>query len=74
MLALLYYDFVITFPDEVKCIWQRKFSGATILFCINRYGTLLAQTLVIVEDLYAWQTQTEETADMVGFFPALFSL
>lgn len=57
---------MITFSDEVKCIWQRKFTGATILFCINRYVLLLERTLQAVIQFRAWQTQTAENVDMVG--------
>ncbi len=62
---------MITFQDEVKCIWQRKFTGATLLFCINRYATLVSETLNVIIDLQAWQIQTEETASIVG--PISFS-
>jgi len=34
------YDHFLTFPDEVKFIWQRKFTPVTILFFINRYIAL----------------------------------
>lgn len=43
---LLYYDFITTLSDEVKFIWQRKFTGASALFCINRYASLLLGSLV----------------------------
>ncbi|KAI0064854.1 hypothetical protein BV25DRAFT_1914014 [Artomyces pyxidatus] len=36
-LALLYYDHVITFPDEVARIWSRPFSRPSFLFYLNRY-------------------------------------
>ncbi len=55
-----------TFSDEVRCIWQRKFTGATALFCINRYAALLVCTLRVILDL---QTSASETADLVSLFP-----
>lgn len=36
-----------------------------MLFCINRYGTLLVETLDVVFLLYTWQTQTEESANLI---------
>ncbi len=73
-LALLYYDFIVTFPDEVKCIWQRKFTGATVLFFFNRYGALLLQLFHLVDDLYIWGTQTEEAANMASLSLFYFSM
>lgn len=49
--ALLYYDYALTVPSEVQCIWKRKFSGASALFLINRYVSLLVHTLLWVQML-----------------------
>ncbi len=57
---------MITFSEEVKCVWQRKFTGATVLFFINRYVTLFYRALIGVSMLSVWQSQTQETADLVG--------
>lgn len=65
---LLYYDLVITFPDEVKCIWQRNLTGATVLFLINRYASLIVQTFQTFTELHMWQDQTEQNANMVCLF------
>ncbi|KAI0073401.1 hypothetical protein K474DRAFT_1721647 [Panus rudis PR-1116 ss-1] len=40
-LALLVYDTVLTFPQEVRCIWQRKWNGAVLLYAATRYITIL---------------------------------
>lgn len=40
--ALYLYDFLLTFGDEVRYVWRRRFSGATLLFAVNRYASLLA--------------------------------
>ena len=29
---MLFYDIVITFPDEVEKIWKQRFTGATVLW------------------------------------------
>ncbi|KAH9924068.1 uncharacterized protein B0H18DRAFT_1013333 [Fomitopsis serialis] len=39
--ALLFYDYILTFPREVRCIWGRRLSGATLLFLVNRYFTII---------------------------------
>ncbi|PPR07697.1 hypothetical protein CVT24_003195 [Panaeolus cyanescens] len=45
--AMLVYDHVLTLDEEVESIWKQKFSAATILFLLNRYGTLLSFIVVI---------------------------
>ncbi|KAH9836077.1 uncharacterized protein C8Q71DRAFT_760428 [Rhodofomes roseus] len=45
--ALLFYDYTLTLPREVRCIWTRSFSGATLLFLVNRYFTMLVVALNI---------------------------
>ncbi|CCL99648.1 uncharacterized protein FIBRA_01668 [Fibroporia radiculosa] len=47
ILALLYYDYVLTFPAEVKYIWRAKFHFATILYILCRYA-LLANVLYLL--------------------------
>ena len=44
-IALLIYDYALTFKDEVQCIWQRGFSGVTVTFVLLRYGTILDSIL-----------------------------
>ncbi len=35
--AFLYYDHLVTFPEEVRKIWRRRLTFLNILFIINRY-------------------------------------
>ncbi|KAF8994598.1 hypothetical protein BDQ17DRAFT_1366745 [Cyathus striatus] len=46
--VMLIYDHILTFPDEVERIWKQRFSGATVLFLLNRYVTPL-QFIVIID-------------------------
>ncbi|KAL4247848.1 hypothetical protein ABKN59_007539 [Abortiporus biennis] len=39
--VLCCYDYTLTFSDECHYIWQRRFSGATVFFFVNRYFTLI---------------------------------
>ncbi|RDX48216.1 hypothetical protein OH76DRAFT_1312760, partial [Lentinus brumalis] len=39
--AILAYDYLLTFPREVRFVWSRKFSPATTLFLLNRYIIIL---------------------------------
>ncbi|KAF9040756.1 hypothetical protein BJ165DRAFT_320359 [Panaeolus papilionaceus] len=45
--VMLVYDHLLTLEEEVERIWKQKISGATILFLINRYGTLLSFIVVL---------------------------
>ncbi|KAI0632837.1 hypothetical protein C8Q77DRAFT_849115 [Trametes polyzona] len=47
--ALLYYDFVLTIPQEVERYWRRKFSFPSFLFYLNRYMSVLSHIPVIIE-------------------------
>ncbi|KAI0081380.1 hypothetical protein K474DRAFT_1337673 [Panus rudis PR-1116 ss-1] len=40
-LAFLVYDTILTFPQEARCIWRRKLTGASLLYFLIRYITLL---------------------------------
>lgn len=49
-LAVLFcYEYAITFDEEVRCVWKRRISGASILFVLNRYVMLLASLASIVK-------------------------
>ncbi|EMD37428.1 hypothetical protein CERSUDRAFT_73324 [Gelatoporia subvermispora B] len=39
--ALVIYDHLITFSDEVKFIWGRKLTSVTLLFYVNRWAIIL---------------------------------
>ena len=38
--VLVLYEFLITFGAEVNLFWRKRFTGASILFFINRYVVL----------------------------------
>ncbi|KAH8103462.1 hypothetical protein BXZ70DRAFT_1005879 [Cristinia sonorae] len=43
--AITWYDYFITFPREVRSLWQRKFNVVTLLFILERYAALTLFTL-----------------------------
>lgn len=45
---MLYYEYFITLADEIRLIWQRRWSLATILFFLIRYGFLVDVTLIVL--------------------------
>lgn len=49
-LALIVYDYVITFSEEITYIWQSKSSLVFVLFVLNRYGALLYGGLGVISE------------------------
>lgn len=45
--ALLYYDYVLTLPDEVRLAWRRP-RLATVLFLLVRYLALVNMALAVI--------------------------
>ncbi|KAH9943572.1 hypothetical protein B0H21DRAFT_486690 [Amylocystis lapponica] len=41
ILALFSYDFLITLSQEIKFVWGHKFTGATVIYLLNRYIIVL---------------------------------
>ena len=52
LVALAFYEHAITFGVEVQQVWRRDISGATILFLLTRYLTLIDRILAIIS---LWQ-------------------
>ncbi|KAI0718685.1 hypothetical protein C8T65DRAFT_737040 [Cerioporus squamosus] len=46
--ALVLYEHVITLGMEVQQVWKREISGATVLFVLTRYMTLLNRVFVTI--------------------------
>ncbi|KAI0660893.1 hypothetical protein C8Q70DRAFT_1099302 [Cubamyces menziesii] len=47
--ALICYEYLITLDREVALIWGRKFTGATVLFVLNRYLALFKYPIYIAD-------------------------
>ncbi|KAK7685438.1 hypothetical protein QCA50_011301 [Cerrena zonata] len=62
--TLLVYDYILTLPAEISCIWKRKLSAGTLIYFINRYGSLLYRTLMVVQ-MVSFENATEAEADLV---------
>ena len=69
-IALAVYDLVLSFPVELKAIWNRKFGMGALLYLSIRYGTIISmlfevlQSLLVTEGLivsiaahFRWLTQ-----------------
>jgi len=69
-IAFLYYDYILTFPAELRLYWRgRSLSLASFFFSLNRYGSLLGHIPVIYEFL---APVTERTCRQFQLYHQLF--
>ncbi|KAJ3546144.1 hypothetical protein NM688_g5546 [Phlebia brevispora] len=71
-LVIVCYEHLITIASEYELLWQRKWTGATWLFVVNRY-ILLASVVTQVTPVNA-QPQTCENAPLRYFTSLIFLL
>ena len=43
--GVLYYDYLLTFADEIRVVWRAPLSIAGALYVIIRYGAIVDMTL-----------------------------
>ncbi|KAI0325850.1 hypothetical protein GY45DRAFT_177149 [Cubamyces sp. BRFM 1775] len=55
--ALLWYDFTLTFTTEYCRIWQREFSGATIVYFSMRYIAVVERVFLVFKALMRHSSQ-----------------
>ena len=60
-LAVIAYDTVLSFPQEIKCIWGRKLEIGTILYLFVRYGTIMDMILNVFTGTYVPKTVSVST-------------
>ncbi|KAG1771471.1 hypothetical protein EDD22DRAFT_966128 [Suillus occidentalis] len=48
--TVLVYDYLLTFRDEFVYIWDAPWTVVKILFLLNRYGNLIGQTAIRLEE------------------------
>jgi hypothetical protein len=46
--ALYSYEYIITFDQEISCIWTQKWSLATLIFAVNRHMNLAPVVLGVI--------------------------
>ena len=51
--ALILYDYILTFSQEVRWVWKQKITGASVIFFVNRYF-MLVQVALVVTTNFAW--------------------
>ena len=48
-IALVVFDTIQSLPQEVLCVWRRKWGTVTVLYLCIRYGTVLNMSLRVYE-------------------------
>ncbi|KAG0698165.1 hypothetical protein DFH29DRAFT_1081921 [Suillus ampliporus] len=48
--TLLVYDYLLTLKDEISYIWNAPWTAVKVLFLLNRYGNLIGQTFIRLEE------------------------
>lgn len=61
-LALVVYDYIITFDKEVASVWCRKFTAVSALFYVNRYLAVLSAALVVAMNSITMQEVSTGTS------------
>ncbi|TDL16092.1 hypothetical protein BD410DRAFT_650191 [Rickenella mellea] len=62
-MALVFYDYALTFPTEVSEVWNSKFSGAQVLFFATRYSYML---YVVMNGAFSFPQNPSETMSSDG--------
>ena len=60
--ALVIYDHILTFTEEIRKIWSRRFTLASIIFLSNRYISLAGY--IVVMNFFV-SNRVSETAYMI---------
>ncbi|KAI0331799.1 hypothetical protein GY45DRAFT_1433703 [Cubamyces sp. BRFM 1775] len=72
-LALLTYDHLLTLSGEIQFVWGRKFSGATVVFMLNRYVTLFGKIVLPISTFW-WPNQTDDSCRGPIILTEMFSV
>ncbi|TBU37654.1 hypothetical protein BD309DRAFT_973604 [Dichomitus squalens] len=71
--ALLWLDWALMFTVEVPRIWRRKFTGATVVYLLNRYTALFERVIFILEAL-SWDMSDHSCGGLTHIDDALLAL
>ncbi|PSR99305.1 hypothetical protein PHLCEN_2v4164 [Hermanssonia centrifuga] len=53
LFVVVLYDYILTVKTEVNYVWHQKFSGATVIFFVNRYFKFAAAVIFMFEAMAA---------------------
>ncbi|KAJ6503864.1 hypothetical protein C8R45DRAFT_973957 [Mycena sanguinolenta] len=58
--TLLFYDFLLTLDLEVSRYWGARTSWSTVLYFVNRYGTLFGNVPVVIQRFWTAPSTSEK--------------
>ena len=67
MVALVIYEYLVTFSTEVQLFWAREVTGASVLFFANRYILLVYTLLALFQLLPVINTVAVSLREFVLF-------
>ncbi|KAH9852435.1 hypothetical protein C2E23DRAFT_730893 [Lenzites betulinus] len=70
--VMLFFDIAITFGDEVEKIWKQRFTGATVLWFLNRYLSPLGYIVIIVS--FHDPSWSKDTCQRYVLFPEVLKV
>ncbi|EJD05471.1 uncharacterized protein FOMMEDRAFT_145007 [Fomitiporia mediterranea MF3/22] len=59
---VLYYDYLLTFGEEVRFFWRRRANSVTVLFFLNRYLSIFGNIPVILQSFRSWSHTPAEVS------------
>ncbi|KAL7277118.1 hypothetical protein ACG7TL_008963 [Trametes sanguinea] len=72
-ITLLAYDHLLTLSGEIHFVWNRKFSGATVLFVLNRYVNLFSKIVLPISTFW-WPNQTDKSCAAPVILTEIFTV
>lgn len=69
-IAFVYYDYMLTFPDEVQYMWKQRFRISTLLYIFCRYA-MLANVLFLLGIAQMLGTSCDSVYQLVGALSVL---
>ncbi|KAG0707925.1 hypothetical protein DFH29DRAFT_559705 [Suillus ampliporus] len=70
--TVLVYDYLLTLKDEIRYIWNAPWTPVKILFLLNRYGNLIGQTFIRLEEAGLLAHNSEEFCQRFAVFTTCF--
>ena len=75
--VILYYEYLLTLPEEVQYFWRKRRTPVTILFFLNRYLNLLVNVPLILQTFGTWSDEVRQIYSIrrsAGTDPAIFQV
>ncbi|KAF9233747.1 hypothetical protein BU15DRAFT_66317 [Melanogaster broomeanus] len=72
--SLLVYDYLLTFSHEVEYVWGSPWTVVKATFLLNRYGNLVGQSIIALEETGSLSHGSEEFCTRFNLFGSIFAI